>query len=71
MSGGGGALFVGDEAFVLGEFGGAGVGGVVVIVFVDDGVDHDSLFVDCKGRVGGNCNPALCLELVLKKVGEV
>ena len=40
-------LFVGDEAFVLYEFGGASVVGVVVVVLINDGVHHDGLFVDC------------------------
>jgi hypothetical protein len=38
--------------------------GVIVVVFVDDGVDHDGLFVDCEGGVGRDCDPAFCLGLV-------
>jgi hypothetical protein len=37
--------------------------GVVVVIFVDDGVDHDGLLVDCEGGVGRDCDPAFCLRL--------
>jgi hypothetical protein len=30
---------------------------VVVVVFVDDGMDHHGLFVDCEGRVRRHCDP--------------
>jgi len=46
-SGSVGLFFVGAESFVLHEFGGSVVVGVIVVVVVDDGVDHDSLFVNC------------------------
>jgi hypothetical protein len=38
--------------------------GVIVVVFVDDGVDHDGLLVDCEGGVCRNSYPALCFPLV-------
>ena len=41
------AFFVCDEPFVVDEFGGTTVVGVVVVVFVDDGMDHHCLFVNC------------------------
>lgn len=55
---GGVGLLVGDKAFVLDEFGGTAVIGVVVVVFVDDGVNHDGLLVDCEDGVGGDGDPA-------------
>lgn len=41
------AFLIGDETLFLDEFGGAAVVGVMVVEFVDDGVNHDGLFVDC------------------------
>lgn len=45
--GGAASFFVCDKTFFLNEFGGATVVGIVVIIFVDDGVHHDGLFVNC------------------------
>ena len=39
------------------EFGGAAMVGVVVVVFVNYGVHHYGLAVDCQGGVCGDCYP--------------
>lgn len=44
---GGGAFFVGDEALFGDEFGGAGMVWIVYVVLVDDGMDHNCLFMNC------------------------
>lgn len=43
---GGGAFIVGDQAFLNREFRGAGVVWIIDVVLVDDGMDHDCLFVN-------------------------
>lgn len=42
----GGTFFVDNKAFLDGEFGGSGVIWIVYVVLVDDGVDHDRLFMN-------------------------
>lgn len=52
-----GGFFVRGKSFGLSVLGGAGVVGVIAVVFVDDGVYHDGLFVDCEDGVGRHGNP--------------
>lgn len=49
-----------DESFGDGEAAGADVGGGVVVVLVDDGVDEHGLLVDGYDGVGGDCDPVVC-----------
>lgn len=37
----------------------SGVGRALVVVFIDDGVDHDCLLVDRYSGVRGNCDPVV------------
>jgi hypothetical protein len=50
-------LLVGDEPSILDKFGGPRMVRVVVVVFIDDGMNHHGLFVDCEGRVRRHCDP--------------
>lgn len=36
----------------------------MIVVLVDDRVDHDCLFVYCNGAVCGDCDPIVCQDLV-------
>jgi len=55
-------FFVGDKAFVFNIFGGTGMSWIVVVIFINNGMDHYSLLVDCEGGIGRHCYPTFSLE---------
>lgn len=55
---------IADEALAHGEPTRSGIRRTRIVVLIDNGMDHDGLFVDRNGRVGGDCHPIVCRHLI-------